>query len=157
MLRRLTFSRLAFTINQQTNNGVKTMSRSYPIWVNTFNDNYGNAWAKSMGVKNNSTASSSINIGTSANNSYDFLNHSITCIDGQTKKTFRFFVDNELVKTATYDKQSKTMQVSDMESKLKERYFQTWKDEEEQKEAAFRNERLAERQRLNGGYTKGGH
>ena len=48
------------------------MSRSYPIWVNTFNDNYGNAWAKSMGVKNNSTASSSINIGTSANNSYDF-------------------------------------------------------------------------------------
>ena len=86
------------------------MSRSYPIWVNTFNDNYGNAWAKSMGVKNNSTASSSINIGTSANNSYDFLNHHITCIDGQTKKTFRFFVDNELVKTATYDKQSKTMQ-----------------------------------------------
>ena len=56
MSRRLTFSRLAFTINQQTNNGVKTMSRSYPIWVNTFNDNYGNAWAKSMGVKNNSTA-----------------------------------------------------------------------------------------------------
>ncbi len=119
------------------------MSRSYPIWVNTFNDNYGNAWAKSMGVKNNSTASSSVNIGTSANNSYDFVNHSITCIDGQTKKTFRFFVDNELVKTATYDKQSKTMQVSDMESKLKERYFQKWKDEEEQKEAAFRNQRYA--------------
>ena len=133
------------------------MSRSYPIWVNTFNDNYGNAWAKSMGVKNNSTASSSVNIGTSANNSYNFLNHSITCIDGQTKKTFRFFVDNELVKTATYDKQSKTMQVSDMESKLKERYFQKWKDEEEAKAQAFRNERLAERQRLNGGYTKGGH
>ena len=150
MYRRLTFSRLAFKINQQTNNGVKTMSRSYPIWVNTFNDNYGNAWAKSMGVKNNSTASSSINIGTSANNSYDFLNHSITCIDGQTKKTFRFYVDNELVKTATYDKQSKTMQVSDMESKLKERFFQKWKDEEEAKAQAFRNERLAERRRLNG-------
>ncbi len=129
------------------------MSRSYPIWVNTFNDNYGNAWSKSMGVKNNSTASSSINIGTSANNSYDFINHSISCIDGQTKKTFRFFVDNELVKTATYDKNKKTMHVSDMESKLKERYFQKWKDEEEQKEAAFRNERYAERQRLNGGYN----
>jgi hypothetical protein len=150
MFRRLTFSRLAFTINQQTNNGVKTMSRSYPIWVNTFNDNYGNAWSKSMGVKNNSTASSSINIGTSANNSYDFVNHHITCIDGQTKKTFRFFVDNELVKTATYDKNKKTMQVSDMESKLKERYFQKWKDEEEQKEAAFRNERYAERLKVNG-------
>ena len=129
------------------------MSRSYPIWVNTYNVNYNNAWAKSMGVKNNSTASSSVNIGTSANNSYDFINHSITCIDGQTKKTFRFFVDNELVKTATYDKNKKTMQMSDMESNLKERYFQKWKDEESQKEAAFRNERYAERQRLNGGYN----
>ena len=126
------------------------MSRSYPIWVNTFNDNYGNAWAKSMGVKNNSTASSSVNIGTSANNSYDFVNHSITCIDGQTKKTFRFFVDNELVKTATYDKNKKIMHVSDMESKLKERYFKKWKDEEEQKEAAFRNQRYAERLKVNG-------
>ncbi len=42
-------------------------------------------------------------------------------------------------------------------TKLKERYFQKWKDEEEAKAQAFRNERLAERQRLNGGYTKGGH
>ena len=150
MYRRLTFSRLAFTINQQTNNGVKTMSRSYPIWVNTFNDNYGNAWAKSMGVKNNSTASSSVNIGTSANNSYDFLNHSITAIDNGKEKIFKFYVDNQLLKTATYKKQSKTMHVEDMESKLKERYFQKWKDEEEQKEAAFRNERYAERLRVNG-------
>ena len=150
MYRRLTFSRLAFTINQQTNNGVKTMSRSYPIWVNTFNDNYGNAWAKSMGVKNNSTASSSINIGTSANNSYDFLNHSITAIDNGKEKIFKFYVDNQLLKTATYKKQSKTMHVEDMESKLKERYFQKWKDEEAQKEAAFRNERYAERLRVNG-------
>lgn len=126
------------------------MSRSYPVWVNTFNDNYGNAWAKSMGVKNNSTASSSINIGTSANNSYDFLNHSITAIDNGKEKIFKFYVDNQLLKTATYKKQSKTMHVEDMESKLKERYFQKWKDEEEQKEAAFRNERYAERLRVNG-------
>ena len=129
------------------------MSRSYPIWVNTFNDNYGNAWAKSMGVKNNSTASSSVNIGTSANNSYDFLNHSITAIDNGKEKIFKFYVDNQLLKTATYKKQSKTMHVEDMESKLKERYFQKWKDEEAQKEAAFRNERYAERLRVNGGYN----
>ena len=39
-----------------------------------------------------------------------------------------------LIKTATYQKQSKTMQVSlTWSSKLKERYFQKWKDEEEQK------------------------
>jgi len=126
------------------------MSRSYPIWVNTFNDNYGNAWSKSMGVKNNSTASSSVNIGTSANNSYDFLNHSITAIDNGKEKIFKFYVDNQLLKTATYKKQSKTMHVEDMESKLKERYFQKWKDEESQKEAAFRNERYAERLRVNG-------
>ena len=129
------------------------MSRSYPIWVNTFNDNYGNAWSKSMGVKNNSTASSSINIGTSANNSYDFLNHSITAIDNGKEKIFKFYVDNQLLKTATYKKQSETMHIEDMESKLKERYFQKWKDEEEQKEAAFRNERYAERLRVNGGYN----
>ena len=129
------------------------MSRAYPLWVSTWNNTYSNANAKSMGVKNNASAQSNVYIGTSVNNSYDFVNHSITCIDGQTKKTFRFFVDNELVKTATYDKNKKTMHVSDMESKLKERYFQKWKDEEEQKEAAFRNERYAERQRLNGGYN----
>ena len=128
------------------------MSRSYPIWVNTFNDNYGNAWSKSMGVKNNSTASSSVNIGTSANNSYDFINHSITCIDDNKQKVYKFFVDNELVKTATYNKNKKTMKATDFlsEEALKEKYFKKWKDEEADKEAAFRNERYAERLRVNG-------
>ena len=55
-----------------------------------------------------------------------------------------------LLKTATYQKQSKTLQILNMESKLKERYFQKWKDEESKKEAAFRNERYAERLRVNG-------
>ena len=128
------------------------MSRSYPIWVNTFNDNYGNAWTKSMGVKNNSTASSSVNIGTSANNSYDFINHSLTCLDDNKQKVYKFFVDNELVKTATYNKNKKTMKATDFlsEEALKEKYFKKWKEEEEQKEAAFRNERYAERLRVNG-------
>jgi len=129
------------------------MSRAYPLWVSTWNNTYSNANAKSMGVKNNASAQSNVYIGTSASNSYDFLNHTLDVSDNNKEKTFRFFVDNELVKTATYDKNKKTMHVSDMESKLKERYFQKWKNEEEQKEAAFRNERYAERQRLNGGYN----
>ena len=36
------------------------------------------------------------------------------------------------------------------EEALKEKYFKKWKDEESQKEAAFRNERYAERLRVNG-------
>ena len=126
------------------------MARNYPMWVSTWNNTYSNANAKSMGVKNNASAQSNVYIGTSASNSYDFLNHTLDVSDNNKEKTFRFFVDNELVKTATYDKQSKTMQVSDMESKLKERYFKKWKDEEEQKEAAFRNQRYAERLKVNG-------
>ena len=44
-----------------------------------------------------------------------------------------------------------------IEEDLKNQYFQKWKDEEAEKEQQFRNERLAERQRLNGGYSKAGH
>ena len=126
------------------------MSRAYPLWVSTWNNTYSNANAKSMGVKNNASAQSNVYIGTSASNSYDFLNHTLDVLDNNKEKTFRFFVDNELVKTATYDKNKKIMHVSDMESKLKERYFKKWKDEEEQKEAAFRNQRYAERLKVNG-------
>ena len=123
---------------------------SYPMWVSTWNNTYSNANSKSMGVKNNASAQSNIYIGTSASNSYDFLNHAVDVTDNSKEKIFRFYVDNQLLKTATYKKQSKTMHVEDMESKLKERYFQKWKDEEAQKEAAFRNERYAERLRVNG-------
>ena len=126
------------------------MARNYPMWVSTWNNTYSNANAKSMGVKNNASAQSNVYIGTSVNNSFDFLNHSVDVTDNSKEKIFRFYVDNQLLKTATYKKQSKTMHIQDMESKLKERYFQKWKDEEEQKEAAFRNERYAERLRVNG-------
>jgi len=44
-----------------------------------------------------------------------------------------------------------------IEEDLKSQYFQKWKDEEAQKEQQFRNERLAERLRLNGGYSKASH
>ena len=126
------------------------MARNYPMWVSTWNNTYSNANAKSMGVKKNASAQSNVYIGTSVNNSFDFLNHSVDVTDNSKEKIFKFYVDNQLLKTATYKKQSKTMHVEDMESKLKERYFQKWKDEEEQKEAAFRNERYAERLRVNG-------
>ena len=39
------------------------------------------------------------------------------------------------------------------EQELKTKFFQKWKDEDEAAEQAFRNERYAERQRLNGGYN----
>ena len=126
------------------------MPMSYPMWVSTWNNTYSNANTKSMGVKNNASAQSNVYIGTSASNSYDFLNHTLDVQDNSKEKTFRFFVDNELVKTATYNKNKKTMHVSDMESKLKERYFQKWKDEEAKEEAACRNQRYAERLKVNG-------
>ncbi len=39
------------------------------------------------------------------------------------------------------------------EQQLKSKFFQKWKDEEAAKEQAFRNERYAERLRVNGGYN----
>ena len=42
------------------------------------------------------------------------------------------------------------MYVEDVESKLKERYFNKWKKEEEAEAQKFRNERYAERLRVNG-------
>ena len=39
------------------------------------------------------------------------------------------------------------------EQELKAKFFQKWKDEDEAAAQAFRNERYAERQRLNGGYN----
>ena len=44
-----------------------------------------------------------------------------------------------------------------VEEDLKATYFDKWKKEEAEKEQQFRDERLAERIRLNNGYTKGGH
>ena len=44
-----------------------------------------------------------------------------------------------------------------VEEDLKATYFDKWKQEEADKEQEFRNKRLAERDRLNNGYTKGGH
>ena len=129
------------------------MSRSYPIWVDTFNNAYSNNGAKSQGVRD--YAKSQMYIGTSAANSYNFGSFSISHSDDGKEKTYNFYVDGEIVKTATYQKNKKKMSVHSFNSELelKKKYFKKWKEEEEQKEAAFRNERYAERQRLNGGYN----
>lgn len=126
------------------------MSRSYPIWVDTQNNAYSNNGAKSQGIRD--TAQSNIFVGTSANNSYLFGDFEINHFDNGKEKTYNFYVDGHLIKTATYQKNKKDMTFTNFnsENNLKAKYFQKWKDEEEQKEAAFRNERLAERRRLNG-------
>ena len=129
------------------------MSRSYPIWVQTHNNAYSNNGAKSQGIRD--TAQSNIFVGTSANNSYLFGDFEINHTDNGKEKTYNFYVDGVLVKTATYQKNKKEMQSKSFnfipnEAELKKQYFQKWKDEEEQKEAAFRNERYAERLRVNG-------
>ena len=126
------------------------MSRSYPIWIDTYNNAYSNNGAKSQGVRDYSQ--SRIYVGTSASNSYDFGGYSVSHSDDGKEKTYNFYFDGQLLKTATYNKNKKKMSVHSFNSELelKKKYFQKWKDEESQKEAAFRNERYAERLRVNG-------
>ena len=126
------------------------MSRSYPIWIDTYNNAYSNNGAKSQGVRD--YAQSRIYVGTSASNSYDFGGYSVSHSDNGKEKTYNFYFDGQLLKTATYNKNKKKMSVHSFNSELelKKKYFQKWKDEEAQKEAAFRNERYAERLRVNG-------
>ena len=129
------------------------MSRSYPIWVDTHNNAYSNSGAKSQGIRD--YAQSRIYIGTSASNSYQFGDYSISHNDNGKEKNYNFYVDGELMKTATYNKNKKKMESKNYmtEEALKEKYFDKWKKEEQDAEQEFRNERYAERLRLNGGYN----
>ena len=120
--------------------------RSYPIWVNSTNNSY--KGSKSHGIRDH--AKNYVNIGTSASNSYPFLTNELQVSDNGNKRTFDFYVDNELMKSATYNKSKKVMELEDVESKLKERYFDKWKKEEEAEAQKFRNERYAERLAVNG-------
>jgi len=104
--------------------------------------------AKSQGIRDR--AKNQVYIGTSASNSYPFLNNELEVQDNGNRRTFNFYVDNELMKTATYNKSKKVMELEDVESKLKERYFNKWKKEEEAEAQKFRNERYAERLAVNG-------
>ena len=130
--------------------------KQYPIWIDTHNPNYANQFSKSMGVKNSS--SSNIKIGTSAKNSYDFLNTRIeTAKANNGSRVYNFFVDDKLVKSAFYnDKLKDKMRIvyseADKEDELKKEYFSKWKKQEQDAEQKIRNERYAERLRVNGGY-----
>ena len=81
---------------------------------------------------------------------------SVADVNGQ--KVYNLRVDDELIKSALYDTKTKEMIVngsaSDFSSEhiLKAKFFKKWKAEEEVKDQTFRNERFAERLRVNGGY-----
>ena len=131
--------------------------RQYPIWIDTHNPSYANQFSKSMGVKNSS--SSNIKIGTSAKNSYEFVKTRIeTAKANQGSRVYNFFVDDELMKSAFYNGKSKDKKMSlvyslkDKEDDLKAKYFDKWKKEEQDQDQKMRNERYAERLRVNGGY-----
>ena len=125
--------------------------RSYPIWIDTHNPSY--KGSKSQGVRN--YAINDVAIGTSATNSYHFLTNSVSVEDNGNKRTFNFFVDNELMKSATYNRNKKTFESENLslELQLKKKYFDRWKKQEQDAEQKFRNERYSERLRVNGGYN----
>ena len=124
--------------------------RSYPIWVDSTNNSY--KGSKSHGVRDH--AKNYVNIGTSASNSYPFLTNELKVSDNGNKRTFDFYVDNELMKSATYNKSKKVFENSEhaLEPQLKKKYFDKWKKEEQDQEQKIRNARYAERLRVNGGY-----
>ena len=125
--------------------------RSYPIWVDSTNNSY--KGSKSHGVRDH--AKNYVNIGTSASNSYPFLTNELQVNENGNKRTFNFYVDNELMKSATYNKSKKVFENSEhaLEPQLKAKYFDKWKKEEQDAEQKIRNERYAERLRVNtGGY-----
>jgi len=106
--------------------------------------------AKSQGIRDR--AKNQVYIGTSASNSYPFLTNELQVSDNGNKRTFNFYVDNELMKSATYNKSKKVFENSEhaLEPQLKVKYFEKWKKEEEAEAQKFRNERFAERLRVNG-------
>ena len=122
--------------------------RSYPIWVDTMNSSY--KGSKSQGIRDK--AKNYVNIGTSASNSYPFLTNELQVNENGNKRTFNFYVDNELMKSATYNKSKKVFENSEhaLEPQLKKKYFDKWKKEEEAEAQKFRNERFAERLAVNG-------
>ena len=98
--------------------------RSYPIWVDTYNKAYKSSMAKSQGIRDR--AKSQVYIGTSASNSYPFLTNELSVQDNGNKRTFNFYVDNELMKSATYNKSKKVFENAEglLEPQLKAKYFE---------------------------------
>ena len=130
--------------------------RQYPIWVDMNNNSYNSS--KSFGVRD--FAIQHVKVGTSSRNSYHFAKIEMGVADSDNKKTYSLYVDGELIKQAVYNLKTKEMELEDIktsnfvlsENALKIKYFKKWKDEDEAKDQTMRNERFAERLRVNGGY-----
>ena len=137
--------------------------RQYPIWVDMNNNSYNSS--KSYGV--NDYNIQHVKVGTSSRNSFDFAKIEMGVVDTNEDgtynepkliKTYKLFVDDKLIKKAVYNSKTKEMKAVEVvpyampEDELKIKFFKKWKDEDEAKDQAFRNERYAERLRVNGGY-----
>ena len=128
--------------------------KSYPIWVDMNNNSYNSN--KSYGIKD--YAIQHVMIGTSRSNSFDFVRLDLSVYDTNNLKTYSLRVDNELIKKAVYNLKTKKMELEDVktsnfvqsEKALKVKYFKKWKDEDEAKDQAFRNERYSHRLAVNG-------
>ena len=135
--------------------------RQYPIWVDMVNNSYNSS--KSYGVSDYNIQH--VKVGTSSRNSYHFAKIEMGVVDTnedgtynepKSIKTYSLYVDNVLIKKATYNIKTKETKVIEVvpyampEDELKVKYFKKWKDEAEAKDQAFRNERLAHRLAVNG-------
>ena len=135
--------------------------RQYPIWVDMVNRSYNSS--KSFGVSD--FAIQHIKVGTSSKNSYDFAKIEMGVVDTNEDgtynepkniKTYSLYVDNVLIKKATYNIKTKETKLVDIvpyampENELKIKFFKKWKDEDEAKDQVMRNERYAERLAVNG-------
>ena len=135
--------------------------RQYPIWVDMNNNSYNSS--KSYGVSDYKIQH--VKVGTSSRNSYDFAKIEMGVVDTnedgtynepKTIKTYSLYVDNVLIKKATYNIKTKETKVIEVvpyampEDELKIKYFKKWKAEAEAKDQTFRNERFAHRLAVNG-------
>ena len=130
--------------------------RQYPIWVDMVNNSYNSS--KSYGV--NDYNIQNVMVGTSRANSFDFvkIEMSVQTDEKNLIKTYSLRVDDELIKQAHYNLKTKKMELEDIktsnfvqsEKALKVKYFKKWKDEDEAKDQADRNERYAHRLAVNG-------
>ena len=128
--------------------------RQYPIWVDMVNNSYNSS--KSYGV--NDYNIQHVKVGTSSRNSFDFVKLEMSVRDNDNIKTYDLRVDDELIKQAHYNTKTKKATIEDLglsyfsktEKDLKAKYFQKWKDEDEAKDQAYRNERYTHRLAVNG-------
>ena len=90
---------------------------SYPIWNQVQACIYKSD--KSYGVRNEGVVN--VKVGTSKTYSYDFVKHVTTVkdIDKHTKE-YRFYVDNNLIKQATFNTKTKEFKIKCVLTTLKE-------------------------------------